>query len=209
MDNLGDIRLFVEAAGQGSLSAAGRKLGLSPAAASARLSKLEGELRTQLFERTTRKLRLTEEGRMYLEHCQHALQTLDEEREPTDAIVRAWLGLQDTAAESGIVRGPAETPTEFTSRILGRVFADDRAVRTLLRLYLRSRFGDHPATATDVQAAREALQALADSWPAAASGRHRRISRSRPRPSRCSSWRCANRCSWGTTTSAPSTSCSA
>ncbi|QGZ65049.1 LysR family transcriptional regulator [Paraburkholderia acidisoli] len=80
MDNLGDIRLFVEAASLGSLSAAGRKLGLSPAAASARLVKLEGALHTQLFERSTRKLRLTDEGRMYLVHCQHALQTLDDAR---------------------------------------------------------------------------------------------------------------------------------
>ena len=78
MDNLGDIRLFVEAANLGSLSAAGRKLGLSPAAASARLVKLEGALGTQLFERTTRKLRLTDEGGIYLAHCQHALQTLDD-----------------------------------------------------------------------------------------------------------------------------------
>ncbi len=80
MDNLGDIRLFVEAAQLGSLSAAGRKLGLSPAAASARLVKLEGALSTQLFERSTRRLRLTDEGRLYLAHCQHALQTLDDAR---------------------------------------------------------------------------------------------------------------------------------
>jgi len=56
MDNLGDIRLFVEAANLGRLSAAGRKLGLSPAAASARLVKLESTLHTRLFERTTRPL---------------------------------------------------------------------------------------------------------------------------------------------------------
>ncbi|WP_206996695.1 LysR family transcriptional regulator [Trinickia mobilis] len=78
MDNLGDIRLFVEAANLGGLSAAGRKLGLSPAAASARLVKLEAALHTRLFERTTRQLRLTEEGRMYLAHCQLALQALDD-----------------------------------------------------------------------------------------------------------------------------------
>ncbi len=39
-DRLGDLQLFVETSALGSLSAAGRKLGLSPAAASARLSKL-------------------------------------------------------------------------------------------------------------------------------------------------------------------------
>jgi len=78
MDRLGDIRLFVEAANLGSLSAAGRKLGLSPAAASARLFKLEAVLHTRLFERTTRQLRLTEEGRLYLLHCQQALQSLDD-----------------------------------------------------------------------------------------------------------------------------------
>jgi hypothetical protein len=95
-----------------------------------------------------------------------ALQVLDEQRDPADAIVRAWLGLQETAAESGIVRRPAETPTEFTSRILSRAFADDRAVRTLLRLYLRTRFGDHPVTTEDVAAVRAALQELVRTWPA-------------------------------------------
>ena len=66
VENLGDIRPFVEAANLGGLSVAGRKLGLSPAAASARLVKLEATLHTRLFERTTRQLRLTEEGRIYL-----------------------------------------------------------------------------------------------------------------------------------------------
>ena len=78
MDNLGDVRLFVEAPHLGGLSAAGRKLGLSPAAASARLFKLESVLHTRLFERTTRHLRLTDEGRTYLAYCQQALQALDD-----------------------------------------------------------------------------------------------------------------------------------
>jgi hypothetical protein len=94
-----------------------------------------------------------------------ALQVLDEQRDPADAIVRAWLGLQETAEESGIVRKPAETPTEFTSRILSRAFADDRAIRTLLRLYLRTRFGNHPVTTEDVAAVRAALQELVRTWP--------------------------------------------
>lgn len=94
-----------------------------------------------------------------------ALQMLDEQREPADAIVRAWLGLQETAEESGIVRRPAETATEFTSRILSRAVVDDRALRTLLRLYLRTRFGDHPVTSEDVAVVRGALQELVRTWP--------------------------------------------
>jgi DNA-binding transcriptional LysR family regulator len=77
-DRLGDMQLFVEAAALGSLSAAGRKLGLSPAAASARLLKLEETLHARLFERTTRQLRITDEGRLYLQHCRIALQAIDD-----------------------------------------------------------------------------------------------------------------------------------
>ncbi|AKM32158.1 LysR family transcriptional regulator [Pandoraea faecigallinarum] len=77
-DKLGDMRLFSTAAALGSLSAAGRKLGLSPAAASARLAKLEAALHTRLFMRTTRQLRLTEEGRVYLAHCLIALQAIED-----------------------------------------------------------------------------------------------------------------------------------
>jgi hypothetical protein len=97
-----------------------------------------------------------------------ALQTLDEQRDPADAIVQAWLGLQETAEESGIARRPAETPTEFTSRILRGALADDRAIKTLLRLYLRTRFGDHPPTQEDVAAVRAALQELVQTWPSPA-----------------------------------------
>ncbi len=97
-----------------------------------------------------------------------ALHELDEDRDPADAVVRAWLGLQETAEESGIQRrGPAETPTEFATRVLSSAFADDRALRTLLRLYLRTRFGDHPVTPADVAEVRAALRQLLENWRAA------------------------------------------
>ncbi|NML33605.1 LysR family transcriptional regulator [Paraburkholderia antibiotica] len=107
MDNLGDIRLFVEAAQQGSLSAAGRKLGLTPAAASARLAKLETNLKARLFERTTRQLRLTDEGRLYLNCCRQALQSLD----------AAEAALQ---AGQGVVRGKVRisTTSDFGRNLL-------------------------------------------------------------------------------------------
>lgn len=96
----------------------------------------------------------------------HALAILDEEREPHDAIVKAWLGLQEAAEESGIQRRGAETPTEFTLRIIGRVPTDRPAITTLLNSYLRVRFGEHPATAADVETARAAFRSLAASWHA-------------------------------------------
>lgn len=87
-DKLGDMRLFVDATTLGSLSAAGRKMGISPAAASTRLSKLEGSVQAKLFDRTTRTLRLTEEGRVYLHHCRLALEAV----EAADAALLAGQG---------------------------------------------------------------------------------------------------------------------
>jgi hypothetical protein len=93
-----------------------------------------------------------------------ALDILGEDREPRDAIEQAWLGLQDAAEQSGVRRLPAETPSEFTARILSRVGADRAAARTLLELYLRVRFGDAPVTAEDVAVAASSLDALRASW---------------------------------------------
>lgn len=73
MPELADMRLFVRAVSSGSLSAAGRELGFSPAVASKRLSRLEGELGVRLLQRSSRRLALTEEGAIYFERCQTIL----------------------------------------------------------------------------------------------------------------------------------------
>ncbi len=104
MNNLGDIQLFVEASTFGSLSAAGRRLGLSPAAASARLTKLETALATRLFERTTRQLRLTDEGNIYLQHCRQALSALDDGRAALQAGSAALPGKLRVSATSDFGR---------------------------------------------------------------------------------------------------------
>ena len=99
-----------------------------------------------------------------------ALDLLGEGREPRDAIERAWLGLEEGAADSGVHRLPAETPGEFVRRVLARVASDRDAAGDLLDLYLRARFSDAPVTATDVEAARAAIEALRASWGTAAAG---------------------------------------
>jgi hypothetical protein len=99
-----------------------------------------------------------------------ALEVLDEPRQPHDAIVAAWLGLQEAAADSGVRRRDAETPGEYTARLIGRIGADRTAAQTLLRLYQDVRFGDHPVDVRDVDAARTCLLRLRESWRSAEAG---------------------------------------
>jgi Domain of unknown function (DUF4129) len=94
-----------------------------------------------------------------------ARSALEEAREPRDAIVKAWIGLQEAAEDSGLRRRPSETPTEFTSRVFQSVDADRSAAAALLRVYLRARFGSAPATQSDVVLARDAIERLRESWP--------------------------------------------
>lgn len=93
-----------------------------------------------------------------------ALQLLDDVREPRDAIVRAWLGLQDAAEASGASRRASETPGEYTTRIVTRFGTDRNAALTLLDLYQGVRFGGHPVDGTTVELARSCLTRLRDSW---------------------------------------------
>ena len=60
MDRLQALELFVGTAREGSLSAAGRRVGLSPASVSRQIGELETRLGVQLFHRTTRRLSLTD-----------------------------------------------------------------------------------------------------------------------------------------------------
>jgi len=69
MVEFADMALFVQAVRSGSLSAAGRDLGYSPAVASKRLSRMEEMLKVRLLHRTSRRLTLTEQGEIYYERC--------------------------------------------------------------------------------------------------------------------------------------------
>ena len=76
MVRIEDLQVFVRAAETGSFSAAARELDLTPAVASAALKRLEGELQSRLFIRSTRSLRLTTDGERYLAHARNALDAL-------------------------------------------------------------------------------------------------------------------------------------
>jgi len=77
---------------------------------------------------------------------------------PGDAVIQAWLILEQ-ATEDG--RAPHETPTEFTVAMLEREAADPEALRRLLVLYQRARFGPAGETTDDdVDSARAALDRI-------------------------------------------------
>ena len=76
MKALRDLEIFVLTSETGSLSAAARRLELTPAAASAAIKRLELELGAPLFVRSTRHLRLTAQGECFLPHCRQALDLL-------------------------------------------------------------------------------------------------------------------------------------
>ncbi len=77
-DVLTEMSVFSRVVATGSLSSAARELGLSPAMVSRRLSALEARLGVRLLNRTTRSLRLTDEGANYYDTCSRLLAEIDE-----------------------------------------------------------------------------------------------------------------------------------
>jgi len=78
MDRFHSMSVFVEVVEQGGFTAAQDKLGLSRAQISKLVMQLETHLGTRLLNRTTRKISLTEMGRIYYERCKALLIEVDE-----------------------------------------------------------------------------------------------------------------------------------
>jgi DNA-binding transcriptional LysR family regulator len=85
MIDLATMHTFAAVAATGNLTAAARDLGLTPAAVSKHLSRLEAQLGARLLIRTTRGNRLTEEGARYAEHCRAILAAVEEAAEEARA----------------------------------------------------------------------------------------------------------------------------
>lgn len=81
MVNFKGLLEFVCVVEAGSFSAAARQLGMSKAYISQRVSQLEDRLGTRLLQRTTRKLSLTDSGKVYFRYAQEIVRQLDEGEE--------------------------------------------------------------------------------------------------------------------------------
>lgn len=91
MNIIGLISSFVTVVESGTIAAAARSLGISAAAVSQNIGRLEVHLDTRLLSRTTRQMALTEAGRLYYEKVRHIPRELDLARQA----VSEGMGLQD------------------------------------------------------------------------------------------------------------------
>lgn len=103
MTQLSQITAFIAVVEHNSFAAAARSQGISTAAISRQISRLETALHAQLLHRTTRRITLTEIGASYYQNCKKALSELNE-------------------AEQAIA-GSQETPTGTLNVISSRYFA--------------------------------------------------------------------------------------
>lgn len=76
--NPADLSFFSTLASSGSLGSAGRELGITTAAVSKRLAQIEERLGLSLVNRTTRRMSLTPEGEVYLEHARKILGEIED-----------------------------------------------------------------------------------------------------------------------------------
>lgn len=100
-----DLGFFSTLAASGSLSAAARELGLTPAAVSKRLTQMEQRAGVTLVNRTTRRMMLTPEGDVYLEHARRILDQIDELGELLGSAKKSPKGLLRVNATLGFGRG--------------------------------------------------------------------------------------------------------
>lgn len=133
MVRLEDLTLFVRTAALGSFSRAAREADLLPGQVSAAIQRLERELDIRLFARSTRSLRLTDEGERYLPYAQDALITLSD----------GYDGLRrDDAELSGTLQIAA--PSDLGRNVLLPWLAEFRRAhpRVDLRLLLSDQIAD-------------------------------------------------------------------
>ncbi len=104
MSYLDNIRTFVRVYELGSMSSAGRDLRISPAVTSSRISQLEEHLGVRLFQRTTRSLTPTEQGRSFYRGATEILEAVETAEAQIASITDNLRGSLYVAAPLGIGR---------------------------------------------------------------------------------------------------------
>lgn len=130
MDTLENLKAFIDTAKTGSFVGAARRAGVSPSVMTKRINQLEHRVKVRLFDRSTRKVSLTEAGQRYLPRIERLI---DELEQTLDAMAQPHADLD------GHLR--IKAPTALTVLYLGRVFSAFR--RSHPRLSMEIILMDH------------------------------------------------------------------
>jgi DNA-binding transcriptional LysR family regulator len=125
MTDLNEIRFFALVAQSRSFTQTAKRLSVPKSSVSRAIGRLEERLGVQLIERTTRSVRLTEIGRVYLTHCQRVM----EEAEQADLAVGTML-----ASPRGKLRIGA--PVAFARFVLGPLMNEFLTMYLELRVHI-------------------------------------------------------------------------
>jgi DNA-binding transcriptional LysR family regulator len=104
IENIEDLQVLLQTARAGTLTAAATTLGMTPAAASAALKRLEAQLGTRLFERSTRAMRITTQGELLLDYAKRAFDLLAEAEAQISSDRAELVGNLRVAAPSDLTR---------------------------------------------------------------------------------------------------------
>jgi LysR family transcriptional regulator for bpeEF and oprC len=104
MENLHGILVFLNVVDAGTLSGAARKLGVSTAAVSATLARLEKKLAVRLLDRTTRRLAMTPEGTEFYARCKQIVSDLDDAERAVSQTGKEPSGLLRVGMPQGLGR---------------------------------------------------------------------------------------------------------
>lgn len=132
MDRFTAYQVFRAVAELGSFAGAARRLGLSPPAVSKNIAELERHVGTRLINRTTRRMSLTEAGRIYREHVVRGLDALADADQAVDSANANPVGTLRVSAPLtvGLIRMTSAVPA-FLARYPGirlDLHLDDRRV---------------------------------------------------------------------------------
>ena len=92
LETLSGLEIFVETAQSQSFVATGRKVGISASAVSNSISRLEERVGVRLFQRSTRTVRLTSEGEVFLERCRRILSEIQAAEDDLSAMTSSPRG---------------------------------------------------------------------------------------------------------------------
>jgi DNA-binding transcriptional LysR family regulator len=92
MDRLEAMSVIIAVTETGSFSAASRKLGTPVASVSRKVAELEARLKAELFQRSSRRMTLTDAGRSYIDACKRIIEQVDDAEREVSGEYRAPKG---------------------------------------------------------------------------------------------------------------------